>query len=105
MIKEVLEDAVLSLERQRNNEIENAKQVAIRDKIMPFNAEIDNAYQNAVSELAQKFETDKKALQDAGTKKKLENEEKVLKEVVGCVSYKFDMNIAKLRKQIEETGE
>lgn len=105
MIKQILENAISSIEAQRVAEIQNAKNVAINEKVNPFNVEIDTAYQRAVEELTIKFENEKRDLLEAGNKKKLEHQEKVIKEVVDTVSYKYDLSIAKLKKQIEELGE
>lgn len=105
MIKPILENAITNIEAQRTAELQNAKNVAIREKINPFNAEIDSAFQKAVNELALKFEEEKKALLEAGNKKKQENHDKVMNEVTNSVAYKFDLTIAKLKKHIEELGE
>ena len=105
MIKQILENAIISIESQRNNEIQTAKNIAIQQKINPFNVEIDDAYKNAVNELALKFEQDKKALFEAGEKKKSEHKEKIMQEITNNISYKYDLSIAKLKKQIEELGE
>lgn len=105
MIKQTLENTIASLESEKGIAIQEAKAVAINEKIAPFNAEIDNAYQNALNELSLKFESDKKALFEAGEKKKLQNQEMVIKDVTTSVSYKYDLAVAKLKKQIEELGE
>ena len=105
MIKQILENAIISIESQRNNEIQTAKNIAIQQKINPFNVEIDDAYKNAVNELTLKFEQDKKALFEAGEKKKSEHKEKIMQEITNNISYKYDLSIAKLKKQIEELGE
>ena len=105
MIKQVLENAIATIESQRNNEIQTAKNTAIQQKVNPFNVEIDDAYKKAVNELALKFEQDKKALFEAGEKKKLAHKEKIMQEITNTISYKYDLSIAKLKKQIEELGE
>lgn len=105
MIKQVLENAILSIESQRNNEIQTAKNLAIQQKVNPFNIEIDDAYKSAINELTLKFEQDKKALFEAGEKKKLEHKEKIVNEIINNISYKYDLSIARLKKQIEELGE
>ena len=105
MIKQVLENAIASIESQRNDEIQNAKNIAIQQKVNPFNVEIDDAYKSAVNEMTLKFEQEKRTLFEAGEKKKLEHKEKILKEITNTISYKYDLSIAKLRKQIDELGE
>ena len=105
MIKQVLENAVADLEAQKASALQSAQATAIREKVNPFNAEIDESYQKAVSELALKFESDKHALLEAGNKKKLEHQEQVLSEVTNATSYKYDLAVAKLKKQITELGE
>ena len=105
MIKQVLENAITSIESQRNNEILNAKNIAIQQKVNPFNIEIDDAYKSAINELTLKFEQEKKSLFEAGEKKKLAHKEKIMQEIHNAISYKYDLSIAKLKKQIEELGE
>ena len=85
--------------------IQEAKVIAMNEKITPFNADIDASYQRALEELSLKFENEKKSLFEAGEKKKLLNQEKITNEVVVSVSYKYDLAIAKIKKQIEELGE
>ena len=105
MIKQILENTIKNIESQKNNELQSAKSIAIQQKVNPFCVEIDDAYKNAVNEMALKFEQDKKALFEAGEKKKLEYKERVIQEVSNAISYKYDLSIAKLKKQIEELGE
>ena len=105
MIEQILQNAISSIEAQRVAEIQNAKNVAINEKINPFNNEIDAAYQRAVEELTIKFENEKRTLLEAGNKKKIEHQDKVIKQVVDTISYKYDLSIAKLKKHIEEIGE
>jgi PPE-repeat protein len=105
MIKQTLQNAITNIENQKNSAIQQARNKAITEKVNPYNAEIDTAYQKAVSELALKFENQKKELLEAGNKKKLQNEESAINEYVNAVTYRFDLAIAKLKKQIEEMGE
>ena len=105
MIKQVLENSIASLESEKSIAIQEAKSIAMNERIAPFNADIDNAYQNALNELSLKFETDKKALFEAGENKKLKNQEMVINEVVSSTAYKYDLAVAKIKKQIEELGE
>jgi uncharacterized coiled-coil protein SlyX len=104
MIKQHLENSITAIENEKSIAIQEAKVTAMNEKIAPFNADIDNAYQNALEELSLKFENDKKSLLEAGEKKKLKNQETIINEVVNAVSYKYDLAIAKIKKQIEETG-
>lgn len=104
-IKCILENAKADIEAQRASALQAAQSAAIQEKVVPFNAEIDEAYQKAVNELALKFENDKNALLEVGNKKKQDNQDKVLGEVANAVSYKYDLAIAKLDKQISELGE
>lgn len=105
MIKQILENSVATIENEKNRAIQEAKVIAMNEKIAPFNADIDNSYQKALEELSLKFENEKKSLFEVGEKKKLLNQEKITNEVVASVSYKYDLAIAKLKKQIEELGE
>lgn len=105
MIKQILENSIANIESEKSIAIQEAKAIAINEKIAPFNADIDNSYQKALEELSLKFESDKKALLDAGEKKKLQNQEMVMNDVVNSISYKYDLAIAKVKKQIEELGE
>lgn len=105
MIKQILENSIATIESEKSIAIQEAKATALNEKIAPFNADIDNAYQKALEELSLKFESDKKALLDAGEKKKLQNQEMVMNDVVSSISYKYDLAVAKVKKQIEELGE
>lgn len=105
MIKQILENAIVSIQSQKERAIQEAKNLAINEKVTPFNADIDNYYQKALNELTLKFENDKQNLLEVGNKKKLENQDKVITEVINSVAYKYDLSIAKLKKQIEELGE
>ena len=105
MIKQILENSMATIENEKNMAIQEAKVIAMNEKITPFNADIDASYQRALEELSLKFENEKKSLFEAGEKKKLLNQEKITNEVVVSVSYKYDLAIAKIKKQIEELGE
>jgi hypothetical protein len=48
MIKQILENSIANIESEKSIAIQEAKAIAINEKITPFNADIDNAYQKAL---------------------------------------------------------
>lgn len=116
MIKNILQNAIGSLEAQRNAETEQIKRSVFQSEIVPFNAEIDKAYQKAVAELTEKANRDIVAIQEKLKKdkenlavlsanKKSENEKAVIATHTSSVACKYNSQIAKLKKQLEELGE
>lgn len=116
MLKDILENAIRTIENERAGELQRVQQVAVQEKVYPFNESIDQSFQKAVDELTEKaseqiasirqnLENDKKALLEAGNNKKQEFYEKTIKDATSEVAYKYDLVLAKLKKHIEELGE
>lgn len=111
-IKQILESAIARLEQQKSSDLQNMRQRVMQEKILPFNADIDKAYQTAVQklsdelnkkivELQNQFTKDKESLLQAGNKKKAENQETVISAETSAIMYIYDASIADLKKQIE----
>jgi hypothetical protein len=112
-IKAHLEQAVKALEAERDKEVTIIKEKVTREKIIPFNQEMDIARDKAIAEKQkalnerivahqEQFAKDKKAIIDAGEKKKAENATAVITTESYSVTVKYDKAIAKLNQQIEE---
>lgn len=116
MIKQILNETVVKIEAQRQRDVEVEKQRAMREEIVPFNAEIDDALKNAVAEksaqLSQsiaafqaKFEEEKKALVEAAEKKKSEFMTTRIDAAVAIASVKYDDVLKNIKKYIDKQGE
>ena len=116
MIKSILENAINSLEARKSAEVEAKKREVIQTQVTPYNVEIDKALQNALVELTQKanaqivaiqekLQKDKEELAVMSVNKKKANEETVVATETSAICLKFDKEINKLKKQLEEIGE
>ena len=112
-IKAHLETAVKALEAEREREVAIIKDKTTREKIVPYNQELDVARDKAIAEkqsalnatiLAhqEQFAKDKKEIIDAAEKKKQENATAVITTEAYTVTCEYDKAIAKLKEQIEE---
>ena len=112
-IKMHLEQAVKSLEAEREKEVSIIKDRATREKIVPYNQEADKLRDLAVAELQQnlnddiaarqsRFAEEKKAIFDENEKRKESNANAVLATETYSVTVKYDKAIAKLHEQIED---
>ena len=115
-IKLHLEQAIKSLEAEKEREANIVKDKVMKEKIIPFNQEIDIAREKAIAELQsslnstilahqEKFAKDKQIMIEAGEKKKQENAAMVLATETSVVTIKYDKAIAKLKEQIEDINE
>jgi hypothetical protein len=111
-IKTHLETAVKALEAEREREVAVIKDKATREKIVPFNRDLDIARDNAIAEkqtalnatiLAhqEQFAKEKKEIIDAAEKKKVDNATAVITAEAYTVTVQYDKAIAKLKEQIE----
>lgn len=116
MIKPYLEEVVKKIEAERERQIEIVKERVTREKIIPFNQEIDKAREKAIAELQEslnaaivahqeRFAKEKNSLIEAGERKKSENANTVITTEVGIVTIEYDRAITKLKEQIEEVKE
>jgi hypothetical protein len=112
-IKVHLEQAIKNLEAEREREVAVIKEKATREKIVPFNQEMDMARDKAIAEKQQalnativahqeNFTKEKAEIFAAAEKKKNENATSVITTETYTVTVKYDKAIAKLKEQIEE---
>lgn len=116
MIKQILEQTVTSLENQKAREISTAKERVTREKIVPYNNEINQSRDKAIAELQaslnsqisalqKKFGEDKQALMEAGEKKKADFAEVTISTEVALVSEECDKAISKIKSLINDAKE
>ena len=115
-MKSILEQAIKSIEAKRDNEVTVIKDRIVREKIAPYNAEVDayraKALQEIDAELTTKiadlkaeYEGKKQELVQLGEEKKKANADSVLATELAVVTIKYDSEIAKLQAQIAEIKE
>jgi DNA-directed RNA polymerase len=115
-IKAHLEQAIKSLEIEREKEVAIIKERVTREKIVPFNQEMDIARDKAIAEKQQalnatiiahqeNFAKEKKEIIEAGEKKKEKNATAVITSEAYSVTVNYDKAIAKLKEQIAELKE
>lgn len=116
MLKPYFEELIKKLEIEKERETAPIKDRLMREKIAPYNAdidasrakalaEVDNKYNLQVAELKKKCEEEKQALIKLGEDNKKANMETVFATDLVAFTSKYDKEIAKLRKQIEEIEE
>lgn len=116
MIKNFLMQAKTSIENEKQNAINTAKDKVTREQIIPHNQEIDKARDAAIAELTTAYNAKVKALQDELTANKqtlIEKGETEKKNFANTsievatieVSKKYDDNIALLTEQIKNIEE
>lgn len=113
MINQILEQTIASLENQKAREVATAKERATREKIVPYNTEINQSRDKAIAELQSKlndkiatlqkeFAEEKQALVDAGEKKKADFAEVTISTEIAIVSDKCDKAIAHIKALIND---
>lgn len=111
-IKELLLQTIRNLEVEKNTVAASAKDKATKEKIIPYNQEIDKARDLAVAEKQQtlnatilahqeQFAKDKKEMFEAAERKKADNASAVITSETYAVTVEYDKAIAKLQEQIE----
>ncbi len=115
-IKAHLEQAVRSLEAEKQTVANATKEKVMREKIIPYNQEIDRARDSAIAEKQQAlaatiaahqetFAQEKKEMFAAAEKKKSENADAVLTAETYAVTVEYDKAIAKINDQIADLKE
>ena len=115
MIKNIYENAIAQLEADQKRECEVAKQKAMQEKIIPYNAEVDASLRDAIAalqnqhnakimELQQAFEAEKKAMVDAAAKRKSDFSESTLASAVCMIERDTKKAIDHLRQFIDKQG-
>lgn len=116
MIKAYLEQAIKSIEADRERAVSDVRERIMREKIIPYNtdidtsraralAEIDNELNTRISALKQEYEVKKQELIRLGEEEKKTNAEAVLASELAVVTVEYDAHIAKLTAQISEIKE
>jgi hypothetical protein len=116
MIKSHIEEAVRRIEAEKNQAIASAKERVTREKVLPYNAEVDrmmaeaiaakqNTMNGAIKSLQEDFAEEKRSIIEAAEKNKADNANCVINAEVSLVSAEYDRNIEKLKKQIEDLKE
>ena len=115
MIKSVLEQAVAQLEAEKSRQCEIEKQKVMQEKIMPYNAEVDqslrdalNALQNQhntkIMELQKAFEAEKQAMVEAAAKRKSDFAESTLASAVSMIERDTKKAIQYIQSFIDKQG-
>lgn len=115
MIKNVYENAIAQIEANKNRECEVAKQKAMQEKVIPYNAEVDASLRDAIAalqnqhntkimELQQAFDAEKKAMVEAATKRKNDFAESTMASVTSIIEHDANKAIAHLRQFIDKQG-
>lgn len=111
MINIYIEQAIQGIEAEREQKIANIKAEIMRDKVIPQNAEIDNARDKALQELQTKLNSDISALQekfarerqdiiDASEKQKTDNANALIGVETVSITAEYDTTLSELRKLI-----
>lgn len=114
--KKYLENAIAQIEQERQRQLQVVREKVMREQVVPHNQEIDKArqdaeikltdkYNDAVGDLQAQFQLDKKALYEAGEKKKSDFMEATLASASYQINAECDKVVEKLRKQIEDMKE
>ena len=114
-IKEIFNQALNQLEQEKQRQISSAKEKVIREKVIPYNAEIDKKKVKAIEELTNKFnadmnalrttyENDKKTLETAGEQKKNEYQQNAVEVELATINATFANAKSELEKTIERLG-
>lgn len=115
-IKQIVVQAIAQIENEKQRQISLSKEKVIREKILPFNNEVDTARDKAIRELETKlnndkavlqakFEEDKKKLIDGGEKKKAEFQRTAVETEIATINAQTTIAKSKLEKILEELGE
>lgn len=115
-IRQIVTQTIAQVESEKQRQISLSKEKVMREKVVPFNLEIDKARDKAINELStklnqdilnlrQKFEDEKKALEKAGEQKKAEFQRNAVEAEIATINSQTSIAKAKLEKILEELGE
>lgn len=115
-IKTIYEQTIRSLEAEKMTIMNATKERVMREKIIPFNQEIDSARDKAIAEKQQalnativaqqeQFAKDKKEIIEAGEKKKEENATAVITSETYSATVEYDKSIAELKEKLSNLKE
>lgn len=116
MIKAFLEQAIKNIEVEKEQQVAIVKDRVTREKIAPYNADIDNSRAKALKEiedelnakiveLTMAYEAKKQEIIKLAEENKKANAETVLASELAVVTVKFDSAIAELNAQIAKIKE
>lgn len=112
-IKAHLEQAIKSLQTEKQSVANAVKERVTREKILPYNQDIDMARDKAIEEKQanlnativahqEQFAKDKREIIEAAQKKKEENAASVITSETYMATVEYDKAIAKLTEQVAE---
>lgn len=115
-IKQIVSQAIAQVESEKQRQISLSKEKVMREKVIPFNVEIDKAREKAVTELQNKlnqeilalrtkYEEEKKALEKAGEVKKADFQRTAIETEIATINSQSAIAKGKLEKLLEELGE
>lgn len=116
MLRPYFEELIRKIEMEKEKETAPIKDRIIREKINPYNADIDtsrakalaetdNKYNVQIAELKKKCEEEKQQLIRLGEDNKRANMERVFATDLAVITNKYDKEIAKLKVQLTEIEE
>lgn len=115
-MKQYIEQAIKSIEAEREQKTAQMKDKIMREKIAPFNAEVDsyrakaltevdNELNTKIADLKKEYEEKKKQLIALGEEKKKTNAESVLASELAVLTIDYDKAITKLKSQLSDISE
>lgn len=104
-IRAIIESNVRTLENEKKQAVDAIRETVYREKVIPYNRDIDTARDKAIAELTAqlnadiaalqaKFATEKQAIYDAAEKNKADHAESVVAAETFMVAEKYDKIIA-----------
>lgn len=116
MIKTYLEQAIRGIEAEREQKIAVLKDRITREKIAPFNAEVDTFRARALAEidnelnakmvaLRKEYDAKKQEIVALGEEKKKSNAENVYSAELAVITVDYDSALSKLNAQLAEIKE
>lgn len=115
-VKPYLEQALAAIKKEKEYAINEAKEKINREKIVPYNQDMDCARDEAIAKkqsvlneeiavLQNKFAQEKQEIIEAAEKKKTDNANAVIATETYAVTVYYDKVISALEKQITELKE
>lgn len=116
MVKEYLLQAVKGIEAERDRKVAEVKDRIVREKLAPYNAdvdekrakalrELDNELNVKMVELKREYDAKKQELIRLGEENKQKNADSVFASELAVVTIDYDAHIAKLNAQLAEIKE
>lgn len=107
-----IEQAIHSIETEREQKIAEIKAVIMQEKVAPKNIEIDNLRDRALQEkqdklnadiaaLQEKYAVERQAIIDASERQKTDNANALINAETASITYEYNNKLTELRKLIE----